>query len=142
MKGYFQHFILMAEFSFVAALMLGVWDCFRWRKFKIWNREEENVSGQVPLRSSRRWWHIALTLLFAVPLFIVLLPVFVGATPALFVVAAVSRAGWNWRIIYRGLRRRRAVIPTFESFFVAPFVTFSRWRSRRSRQRQRTDSGL
>jgi hypothetical protein len=136
MKDYFLYFILMAGLSFLAALILCAWDSFSWRKFKIWDREEEDISGQAPLRSSRRWWHIALTLMFAVPLLIILLPVFVGAAPALFLATMVSRAFWSWRITYRALRRRRAIMPTFESLFIARCVTFSRWRSRRNRQQR------
>jgi hypothetical protein len=135
MKDYFQHFILMAGLSFLAALLLCAWDSFRWRNFRPWGVDEEDghTSGETPLEKATPRWQIALGILIGVPLSVVILPVMVGAIPAMLVALYVVRARWNWRIIYRALRRRGAVMPTFESLFVAPFVTFWRWRSRRTR---------
>jgi hypothetical protein len=96
MKEYFQHFILVAGLSFLGALILCARDSFRWRKFKPLgvDDEDQDGTGQAPLESVTPWWQIALGILIGVPLSVVILPVMVGAIPAMLVALYVARARW------------------------------------------------
>ena len=134
--SYWEQFVMAVACSFLAALILCCFDSFRWRKFKLVERFEDDSPDQPGTNDQMRWWHVIFALVFGVPLAIILFPFLLGAVPALFLATMLARFLWLRRVVRRRLYRSGVAFSWPLSFAITPFVLINRaarhWFSRRS----------
>jgi hypothetical protein len=125
MKYWLQMGLMMAALSFVAAFILCIFDSFPWRKFQIFSSSEEDSGGVAP-DQRLPWWQEALCIALVAPLAVIIIPVALGAVPAMILYVSIARFRWIRRAVRRLLRRRGIIFSWLLSFFVAPFVLIRR----------------
>jgi hypothetical protein len=121
-----QIFLLMAACSFVAALILCSFDSIPWRQFRIFgSADDEDDSTSSSDQGLRRWQKVLCIVLMA-PLAVIILPVALGAVPAMILYVTLARYRWIRRALIRLLRRRGVTLSWLLAFLVAPFILVRR----------------
>jgi hypothetical protein len=120
---------MMVACSFLAALILGTIESFRsrrWKDFRFVDRFEDDSAVQEVAEDRVRWWQVVLAIVIGIPMAIILVPVMIGAIPAMFISVMLARLMWFRRAVRRHLRRRGVILSWLISFAVAPVLLIQR----------------
>ena len=127
--SYLEQLGMMVVCSFLAALILGTIESCRsrrWKDFRFIERFEDDSVGQEVGEDRVRWWHVVLAIVIGIPMVIILVPVMIGAIPAMFISVILARLMWFRRAVRRHLRRRGVILSWFFSFAVVPLLLIQR----------------